>query len=360
MMARVNRTTGVFLILGVVVLIISVAGTHFITRDVSPSAAAATEDELLNPVIPDIYGTGKVDLAGGLVMPVPGVPGRVTDIFVKEGEDVVAGQKILKVNDTEARFKIQQAQGQLNQAKSAQEELNIAIAARKAELEDKEKQVEMAKSAWAVAAKIRQQTYDMRRENLVKDLDLTQAQFKEDEAHNTYDRLVKALEAFKRNDPMPAKTLQAERAVKLAEEAWRAAEQFAEEHILHAPKDGAILQLNVKVGEAIGQGSLRPPVLFRPQGELIVRAEIDQNRMDQLKLGLSVTLTNRGDSSSHQWHGTVEKVGDIIGQRKQMAAEPDTFSDAHNCECIIRVDADPKHPLRLGQSMNIRIHPNSK
>ncbi|HEV3144059.1 MAG TPA: HlyD family efflux transporter periplasmic adaptor subunit [Gemmataceae bacterium] len=356
MMARVNRTTGFFLILGVAVLIVSVTGVNIIMRDTGSGGGAPADDKATS-VVPDVVCTGKVDVPAGLLLLGPGVPGRVVDLYVREGEEVTANQKILKVNDTEAQAKLAEARYKLNEAKSAREDLKLASNERKAALDELSRKVQMAYNSWGYASQFRQQTQELKMQKLAKDTDLTLAQAKEDEARSQYESVKKALEDFKANDPIPTKTQQAERAVKVAEDTLRAAEKIVEEHILLAPKDGSIAQLNVQVGEAIGPNSPTPPVRFRPKGDLIVRAEVDQAHIDRVKVGMPVALTNSGGPGSLQWKGTVERISDIIGPRRQRILEPGQYNDVRTCECIIRVDSDSDHPLRLGQVMVVRIHP---
>jgi multidrug resistance efflux pump len=356
-MARVNRTTGFFLILGVGVLIVSVTGVNMIMQNSGNSAASTGPVDDRTPVVLDVVCTGKADVPAGLEMPVPGMPGRVAELFVHEGEDVTANQLILRVNDTEAQAKLKLARNQLNDAKASAEDLKLVASERKAAQEQLEKKMDMTYSSWGYAAKFRELTQRQKEAQVAKDTDLLLAQSKEDEAKRLYDGARKALDDFKANDPMPAKTKQAERAIQTAEDNLRAAEKLVEEHVLRARTDGTIAQLNVQIGEAIGSNNRTPPVLFRPRGDLIVRAEVDQAHIDRVKVGMPVTLTNSGGPGSLQWKGTVERISDIIGPRRLITFEPGQYNDVHTCECIVHVEADPNHPLRLGQVMIVRIHP---
>jgi multidrug resistance efflux pump len=356
-MARVNRTTGFFLILGVAVLIVSVTGVNMIMQNSANSAVSSSPEDDRTPVVFDVVCTGKVDVPAGLEMPVPGMPGRVVELYVHDGEDVKANQLILRVNDTEAQAKLTLARNQLNEARGAADDLKLAASERKAALEELQRKMEMGYRAYSYAAKYREQTQDFKKDGLAKVTDLTMALAKEDEARSLYESARKALDDFKANDPLPAKTKQAERAIQTAEDNLRAAEKMIEEHVLRARKDGTIAQLNVQVGEAIGPSNRMPPVLFRPKGDLIVRAEVDQSHIDRVKVGMPVTLTNSGGPGSLQWKGTVERISDIIGPRRLIVFEPGQYNDVRTCECIIHVETDPNHALRLGQVMIVRIHP---
>src|SRR5579864_7215404 len=356
-MARVNRTTGFFLILGVAVLIVSVTGVNMIMQNSASSAASKSPEDDRTPVVLDVVCTGKVDVPAGLEMPVPGAPGRVVELCVHEGEDVKANQLILRVNDTEAQAKLTLARNQLNDAKAAVDDLKLAANERKAAQNQLERKKDLAGSQWSSAAKILQQTQDLKKARAAKDIDLTMAIAKEDEARRLYDSACKALDDFKANDPIPGKTKQVERNIQTAEDNLRAAEKMVEMHVLRARKDGTIVQLNVQEGEAIGPNNRIAPVLFRPKGDLIVRAEVDQSHIDHVRVGMPVTLTNSGGPGSLQWKGTVERISDIIGPRRLIVFEPGQYNDVRTCECIIHVEADPNHPLRLGQVMIVRIHP---
>src|SRR5579864_3620561 len=190
-MARVNRTTGFFLILGVAVLIVSVTGVNMIMQNSASSAASKSPEDDRTPVVLDVVCTGKVDVPAGLEMPVPGAPGRVVELCVHEGEDVKLAA---------------------NERKAAQNQL--------------ERKKDLAGSQWSSAAKILQQTQDLKKAGAAKDIDLTMAIAKEDEARRLYDSACKALDDFKANDPIPGKTKQVERNIQTAEDNLRAAEKM--------------------------------------------------------------------------------------------------------------------------------------
>jgi multidrug resistance efflux pump len=356
-MARVNRTTGFFLLLGVAVLIVSVTGVNMIMHDSSSGASSTAPEDDHKQVVYDVVCTGKADVPAGLLTLGPGAPGRVVEVFVHEGEDVRANQLILRVNDTEAQAKLTEARYKWNEAKASREDLTLAKNERKAALDELGRQVELAKKVWTFAYQVRKETQELVQAKAATPLQMTQATAKEEEAHGLYDSACKRLEDFKTNDPIPNRIRQAERAVQMAEDSLGAAEKIVELHFLRAPKDGFIAQLNIQVGEAIGPNNRMPPVLFRPKGDLIVRAEVDQAHIDRVRVGMPVTLTNSGGPGSLQWKGTVERISDIIGPRRLVVFEPGQYSDVHTCECIIHVEADPNHPLRLGQVMIVRIHP---
>src|SRR5260370_26201422 len=107
-MARVNRPTGVFLVLGVVVLIVSVSAAWFMESQGQRPTQALTEpsDEKL-----DVIGRGLVDVRSRLSHPSPSphALGVVAAVEVKEGQRVSKDQVLLRLDDTTARSELKLA-----------------------------------------------------------------------------------------------------------------------------------------------------------------------------------------------------------------------------------------------------------
>src|SRR5260370_24326452 len=112
-MARVNRTTGIFLVLGMIVLVMSVSAAWYIESGGQPQhtpGAPGDDDALI------VCGKGRVDVPSGLSYPSPGVPGRVSAIEVKNFEKVSAGQVFVRIDDTAARLQLQNARATIETA----------------------------------------------------------------------------------------------------------------------------------------------------------------------------------------------------------------------------------------------------
>ena len=122
---------------------------------------------------------------------------------------------------------------------------------------------------------------------------------------------------------------------------------------MKAPFDGRVIALNIRVGEQFGPSLFpgsQPPIVFCPEGELIARVEVDQERAYLVKPGQTVTLHDKSPSRKQQLTGTVERVARILRPRRGSAFEPDQMNDTRTCECIIRIKPDPFRFL-IGQQM---------
>ncbi len=114
-MARVNRATGTFLILSVVVLLATATGTRWLINPAKLPAPADPAPQTATNA--DIYAGAQIDAPGGLAFPVPGVPGRVAKILVKEDQHVKQDQVILQLDDQTKRMELEAAEAALAAAK---------------------------------------------------------------------------------------------------------------------------------------------------------------------------------------------------------------------------------------------------
>src|SRR5205814_2245603 len=101
-MARVNRTTGFFLVLGTMILLGTVAGTAYMQQgdESQPTAAKSGENA--------VFASGSVDVESGLAVLVPNVlAGKVSAILVKEGQPVTKGQPLVQLDDQQQRKQLE-------------------------------------------------------------------------------------------------------------------------------------------------------------------------------------------------------------------------------------------------------------
>src|SRR5947199_215132 len=103
-MARVNRTTGFFLVLGVMTLVGTVAGFGFMQQP------AADSQQTSGPNENSVFAQGNVDVASGLAPLVPRMPGKVAAILVKEGDAVQKGQTLVQLDDQQQREELKIAE----------------------------------------------------------------------------------------------------------------------------------------------------------------------------------------------------------------------------------------------------------
>src|SRR5581483_9409003 len=128
-------------------------------------------------VLASVNATGNVTVADQLALDFP-VGGKVTDIFVKEGQRVVAGQPLATIDDAPARAKVEQAQADVNAAQdnvrkllegstpNEQTQNNTAIDAARADLGKASDTVNRAQDTLKTGSATRQNAVNDARRNL--------------------------------------------------------------------------------------------------------------------------------------------------------------------------------------------------
>ena len=128
-------------------------------------------------VLASVNATGNVTVADQLALDFP-VGGKVVDIYVKEGQRVVAGQPLASIDDAPARAKVEQARADLQAAQDRVRQLlegstpneqlqnNTAIDAARADLTKAEESVGRAEATLRTGTAARQNTVNDARRNL--------------------------------------------------------------------------------------------------------------------------------------------------------------------------------------------------
>ena len=106
-------------------------------------------------------------------------------------------------------------------------------------------------------------------------------------------------------------------------------------------------------GEALGSNPQRPAMEFAPEGQRIVRAEVEQEFASRIRAGMKAKIYDYDASNEHVWKGEVVRVSDWISKRRSQVYEPLQFNDVRTLEAIIKLDDDPQYPLRIGQRVRV-------
>ena len=213
------------------------------------------------------------------------VPGRVEEIFVKEGQEVHKGDTIAFIDSPEVRAKLVQA----NAARSA-----AAAQSKKARNGARSEQIQAAYQLWQQAI--------VQEDVLKKSLDRVEnlygqkviAAQKYDEAKARYEAAVAQTAAAKSQYEMAvngARREDREAAMALVEQAEGAVqevESYLGELYLLSPADGIVSAIFPKVGELVGQGS--PVASVTDLGDVWFTFNMREDYLHGMKEGDKVTV----------------------------------------------------------------------
>ena len=354
-MARVNRTTGIFLILGVAALLGTVAGARFMMGPEEKTTSIAPPDSS------EVYCRGSVDAPSGLQTPGPNIMGKVQKIFVKDGEPVKAGQELVRLEDQTARDQLAIATRELEVAKarlaSARELANNDI-----KIIEQQIMVDRAEAQYKSALNYFK---DAENRNTLKQpgakLMLDNAEIALQQADTERKSAQAVLAKLKSLDPKTSlKQYDEELEVQLLK--IKAANAALENYIIRAPADGTIVEINYQVGGPCplppGDAYANRALVILPKEPLVVRAEVGQEWAMMVKVGQKATVTVRSAAGREfAWTGKVEKVSAYMQKGRIHTLEPDQFLNEWTRECIISIDPDPKNiGMVHGTRVSVQIH----
>ena len=124
--------------------------------------------------------------------------------------------------------------------------------------------------------------------------------------------------------------------------------------VLVAPTNGIVLRVQTSRGEAVVPGGMQPPIIFRPDSQLVVRAELEQEFLGRVQAKMKATVRDDARANSPTWNGTVLRVGNWVARKRTVLLDPGEVNDVRTVECVIVLDGDTTG-LLVGQRMRVRI-----
>jgi len=121
--------------------------------------------------------------------------------------------------------------------------------------------------------------------------------------------------------------------------------------VVTAPVAGRVLRRLAVAGNWVAQGS--PLFELEPQGERIVRAEMDEAYADRLRPGMAATVSLEANPA-RTFPARIERVAERFGP-STIAADPTAPSDTRSLGVVLSIPASRAVGLRLGQRVLVRV-----
>lgn len=213
------------------------------------------------------------------------LPGRVTEIFVKEGDMVKAGDTLIHIHSSLAEAKLMQAEGMKNVAQAGEEKVDAGTRVQIVQA------AEGVVGQAAAARQIAQKTYE-RMQNLFNE-GVISAQ-KRDEAKAAYDASVAAEQSAQSQLALAKAGAQKEdkaaaaSMVKVAQGGINEVNALLEDQYLLAPCDGQIDQIYPEVGELVSLGA--PLMSLLKIDDKWVTFNVREDYLSKMKLGSKIKV----------------------------------------------------------------------
>jgi multidrug resistance efflux pump len=253
---------------------------------------------------------GVVEAQGGLMRILAPRDGVVAQLFVQEGDQVAAGQTLAQMEDRQPK---------------------LVLGAADAELGDKRAQVEVAGAKAAGAEREAARLKRLAAADAATRQDAEQAETAAAVARGEYHQAAEALNAA-----------QAQRRLQAYE---------VEVRNVRAPAAGVVVRRSTTPGAYVAAAT--PLYVMEPNGPRIIRAELDESFADQVRLGMTATVT-REFQPGRSWQAKVLRVSDVL-------AGPTPADEAVARQDVRVITVTLALPdgtdLRLGQRVLVRFGP---
>ncbi|MGL4420490.1 MAG: HlyD family secretion protein [Gemmataceae bacterium] len=317
----------------------------------------------------DIICNGRVDADGFVVSLQLPQPGKVVRVSAAEGATLAIGDEILAIDSAPYELVVREAKagvaGSLVEVDIAQQRLRQypkqlevkekLIAAMTAEVDAAQHKVAIVKTQQSVASAVS-----------TADVEIAEAAYRK--LKNLRDVEITNLEEMRKADAkLELRAAQAKH--EMAKVHQEQAEQAVRDCVLRAPSAGTILRLQAAVGgifamapatvTPMAAGSSAGSVVFAPATPRIVRAELEQAYLGQVKAGMRAELRDDTRPDSPTWKGKVKSIAGWVAQRRSILFEPGEINDVRTTEVIIEFEANSE-PVWIGQRMQVRLFRASK
>lgn len=278
------------------------------------------------------------------------VPGLVTQVFVKAGDQVRKGTRLFTLDDRDLAAELQLRQSALD---VSQRKLDKLIASPRPEelppAEARQHEAEEALRDAEVQLRLIESVQDKR---AIREEDLLRRRIAVDSAKARLEQAKSDLALLKAGSWKPdidvarAEVTQAQREVERTK-------ADIERLTVTAPIDGEILQCKVRVGEYAQSGPLQQPlILMGDTRHLNVRADIDEQDSWRVRAGSVAVASPRGEGT-HRYALRFVRFEPYVIPKKNLTNDATERVDTRVLQVIFALDAGT--PVRAGQQMDVYI-----
>jgi HlyD family secretion protein len=356
-MSTSSTTRRVMWILALVLLIIGtpVAGILYSYSSTGSFHLSAATTEKPPPSFSPKQGVvcfGNVDLLHGVSNLYPTQPGRVTEIPVHEGDMVIEGAVLLRVDDRLALSRVKEAEAALESAQLQLDQAHKQPELYRSKIAQQQDSVNAMHSRLDAARHTLERKKELVAKQLIDRTEITvsEDQVKEAEAMSRVEE--QRLADLKKQDPQDD-VRRAEKEVAVMQARVSQARLTLDDCVVKAPRRGTILRILVGPGDVLAGQPKQPAIQFAIDGPQVIRADVEQEFVERVAVGQRVTAVDE-THASQTWRGKVERIANWFTQRRAVMDEPTAFQDVRTAECLITLEAD-QPPLRIGQRMRVYI-----
>ena len=285
---------------------------------IKPPAPPPLAEPARSPYAHSIAATGIIESARENIKIATAKPGLVTQIFPKVGDPLKAGDPLFQLDDREAKARVSEAEAQL------QVEAATLVS----------EQVLLSEAADQLARVTRP--------------DSTKFMTEDEMQRRRY--AVKSAES---------RTARSTAALAAARSTLATATTALTILTIRAPRDGRLLQLNLRPGEYANINPPEPLMVLGDTETLQIRADVDEQNAPLVELGRPATASIKGNATS-RLPLTFLRIDPFVVPKKSLTGDSTERVDTRVLQVIFSLIKPPNQLLYVGQQVDvyIEIKPN--
>lgn len=320
----------------------------------------------------------KTVVAPGVVEPVSEeievgaeVPGKLEKVLVEEGEQVLKGQTIAVLENSDYQSRISEARAKIETLRRQKETAEARLLQAKAERmriyngARTEERVEAKRNVEQIEPEIVQAKNELeRRRKLYDSGDVSREDY--ERAKRNYETVLKQSETLRakydvinadaRGDDLQkadaairfseTQVFEFDALIREAETNVRTAEANLDKTIVRSPITGVVLRKRLKDGESVTPESEFGIITVADVSALRVRVDLDETDVSKVLEGQTAFV--KADAYGDQkFSGKVVKIGQILGRKNFRTERPTEKVDTKILEVLIELAPEQKLPLGL-------------
>jgi HlyD family secretion protein len=291
-----------------------IIGAIYLVRELrkTPPAPAPLAEPARSPYTNSVAGTGIIEASRENVKIGAPKGGLIQKLCVQVGSNVKAGEPLLQLDNREASAQLEAMQAQL-------EAMRAALKSEKVLLADSEDQF--------------RRTDNLEKQNVASVDEKNRKQF--------------ALQS------MEARVAKIEADIRAMEAQVQSTRTTLEVLMVRAPRDGTILQLNVREGEYAGTTPTEPLMILGETEKLQIRADVDEQNAPLVMANQPAIAFLKGDTKNPIPLRFV-RIEPFVVPKRSLTGDSAERVDTRVLQIIFQFDR-PATPLYVGQQMDVFI-----
>jgi multidrug resistance efflux pump len=314
--------------------------------------AAAVNEPAATPFTKTIAGSGIIESANENVNVAPAISGQVVKVFVKQGAQVKRGAPLYQIDPRQQAAAVNEAAAQMDKQAATIETARAEVMNQQAALKSAEANVNALQATYEDAEQITKRNEVLGREGVISEqLKLTSLKAAEAARGRLEQAKAQLAQVKAQNATAAARLREAEAALAALRAQKQQLNVGLEKLTVTAPRDGRVLQVNIREGEFVSSTPQIAPILFGDTEYMQVRVDIDEINASRVPPGAPAVALLKGNAKRRMDLEFV-RIEPYIVPKKSLTGDNSERVDVRVLQVVYRF-RPPQFPVYVGQQVDV-------